>query len=167
MLMLIRDICLDSMRINIYMTIGNKTYKGWFKPKNPQKYKGDSNNIVFRSSWEHRVMKWFDEHPQVEWWGSEELVISYISPVDNKKHRYFPDFVVKVKTQNGFTKTMMLEVKPKHQTVPPEPQKRATKKYITEVVTYGVNQAKWKYADEYCKDRGWEFRVLTEEHLGL
>jgi hypothetical protein len=62
---------------------------------------------------------------------------------------------------------MMLEVKPKKQTVAPAPQKRVTKRYITEVATYGVNQAKWQAAKEYCLDRGWEFKIITEDHLGL
>ena len=142
-------------------------YSGLFRPKNPQKYSGDPSNIIYRSSWECRVMDWLDRNPNVINWASEELVIPYVSPVDNKWHRYFPDFLVKVKSQDGKTKILMLEVKPKKQTQAPTPQKRTTKRYITEVTTWGVNQAKWKYAEEYCKDRGWEFRLITEDHLGL
>lgn len=142
-------------------------YSGKFNPKNPQKYSGDHTNIIYRSSWECRMMDWLDRNPSVINWASEELTIPYISPVDGKWHRYFPDFLVKVKTQDGKTKIMMLEVKPKKQTQAPQPQKRRTKQYINEVVTYGVNQAKWKYATEYCLDRGWEFRIITEDHLGL
>ena len=142
-------------------------YSGTFKPKNPGKYAGDPNRIIYRSTWEARVMTWLDKNDNIVKWASEEIAIPYYSPVDNKWHRYFPDFVVKVKTQNGFTKTMMLEVKPKKQTQPPEKKKRVTKQYITEVATWGVNQAKWKFATEYCKDRGWEFKILTEDHLGL
>lgn len=112
-------------------------------------------------------MTWLDKNPNIVSWASEELVIPYISPVDNRWHRYFPDFLVKVKDRDGKTKTLMLEVKPKKQTLPPKTPKRKTKQYINEVMTYGVNQAKWKYAVEYCADRGWEFRVITEEHLGL
>ncbi len=142
-------------------------YSGTFRPKNPQKYAGDPNNIIYRSTWEAKVMNWLDKNPGIVKWASEEVAIPYYSPVDNKWHRYFPDFIVKVKTQDGKTKTMMLEVKPKKQTQPPEKQKRVTKRYITEVATWGVNQAKWKSAIEYCKDRGWEFKILTEDHLGL
>ena len=142
-------------------------YSGTFRPKNPGKYAGDPNNIIYRSTWEARVMSWLDKNDSIVTWASEEIAIPYYSPVDNKWHRYFPDFVVKVKTQNGSTKTMMLEVKPKKQTQPPEKKKRVTKQYITEVATWGVNQAKWKFATEYCKDRGWEFKILTEDHLGL
>lgn len=142
-------------------------YSGRFKPTNPKKYVGDPNNIIYRSSWECRVMTWLDANPDIISWASEELTVPYKSPVDGRFHRYFPDFLVKVKTRDGSTKTMMLEVKPKYQTEPPAPQQRKTKKYINEVVTYGVNQAKWKAANEYCLDRGWEFKIITEEHLGL
>lgn len=141
------------------------SYSGWFKPKNPKKYKGDPNNIVYRSSWELRVMKWLDEHPSIVWWASEELPIPYVSPVDNKVHRYFPDFVAKVK-QAGKETTMVLEVKPYKQTQKPT-QKRQTKRFLQEVVTYAVNQEKWRAADLFCKEHGWQFKILTEKELGL
>ena len=112
-------------------------------------------------------MSWLDLNPSIISWASEEVIIPYISPVDNRYHRYFPDFLVKVKTKDGILKTMMLEVKPKKQTQQPETRKRITKQYINEVATWGVNQAKWKAAEEYCLDRGWEFKLITEDHLGL
>ena len=142
-------------------------YSGLFKPRYPQKYIGDPTNIVYRSSWEVKLMGWLDNNPDIISWCSEEIQIPYKSPVDGKWHRYFPDFLVKVKTKDGQLKTMILEVKPKKQTLPPEPRKRVTKQYINEVTTWGVNQAKWKAAEEYCKDRNWEFHVMTEDHLGL
>jgi hypothetical protein len=142
-------------------------YSGRFKPSNPQKYVGDPNNIIYRSSWECRVMTWLDKNPDILSWASEELPIPYISPVDGRWHRYFPDFLVKVKQRTGGFKTMMLEVKPKRQAQPPEPRKRVTKQYINEVATWGINQAKWKAATEFCADRNWDFKVITEEHLGL
>jgi hypothetical protein len=112
-------------------------------------------------------MNWLDKNPSIVSWASEELTIPYISPVDSRWHRYFPDFLVKVKDKDGRMRTMMLEVKPKKQTQQPIPQRRVTKRYITEVTTWGVNQAKWKAATEYCLDRGWEFKLITEDHLGL
>ena len=142
-------------------------YSGLFRPKNPQKYVGDPNNIVYRSSWECRVMDWLDRNRDIISWASEELIVPYISPVDNRVHRYFPDFLVKVRNKEGQLKTLMIEVKPKKQTQPPIQQRRITKQYITEVTTWGVNQAKWKAAEEYCLDRGWQFKIMTEEHLGL
>ena len=125
-------------------------YSGRFKPTNPQKYIGDHKNIIYRSSWECRVMSWLDKNPDIISWGSEELIIPYKSPVDGKYHRYFPDFIVKTKN-----KTMIIEVKPDRETREPKPKKRITKQYLQEVMTYGVNQSKWKAAEEYCLDRGW------------
>lgn len=143
------------------------SYKGLFTPQNPQKYMGDPTNIIYRSSWECRVMDWLDKNKDVVAWASEEIQIPYVSPVDSRWHRYFPDFLVRIKTKDGKLRTMILEIKPAKQARPPEVKKRVTKQYINEVATWGVNQAKWKAAQEYCLDRGWEFRVLTEDHLGL
>ena len=142
-------------------------YSGLFKPRNPHKYIGDPTNIVYRSSWEVKVMNWLDLNDDIISWASEELVVPYRSPIDGKYHRYFPDFLVKMKTKDGKLKTVMLEVKPKKETAPPPPQKRITENYIKAVKTWGVNEAKWKAAIEYCKDRACEFRVITEDHLGL
>lgn len=142
-------------------------YKGKYKPKNPQKYRGDPDNIVYRSTWECRVMSWLDNREDVIQWASEEFSIPYVSPVDGKVHRYFPDFYVKIKQKDDTIKEMVLEVKPHRQTLEPQKKSRVTKQYITEVVAYGVNQAKWKAAEEFCKDRKWTFKVLTEYDLGI
>jgi hypothetical protein len=141
------------------------SYKGRFSPKHPKKYKGDSTNIIFRSLWERKVMSYLDENPNVLEWSSEEIIVPYISPIDNRYHRYFPDFLIKVKQTDGTSRTILIEVKPKHQTVEPKSQKRKTKQYITEVTTWATNQAKWQYAKEYCLDRGWEFKILTEDEI--
>lgn len=148
------------------MTFGKKTYKGWFKPKNPKKYNGDASNIVHRSTWELRVMKWLDEHPSVIWWASEELPIPYKSPIDNKMHRYFPDFIAKIKQKNGTVMTYIIEVKPLEQTKMPI-QKKKTKRYLQEAATYVINQEKWKAADIFCQEHGWKFMLMTEKDLGI
>jgi len=142
------------------------SYKGKFTPKNPQKYKGDPTNIIYRSLWEVKVMKYLDDHPDVIWWGSEELFIPYWNPIDNRKHRYFPDFVAKIKQKSGLVKTFIIEDKPDAQTKPPT-QKRKTKRDLEESATYIINQSKWKAATEFCKDHGWEFQIFTEKHLGI
>jgi hypothetical protein len=147
------------------MTFG-KTLKGFFKPKNPNKYNGDSTNIIYRSSWELKVMKWLDEHPKVIWWSSEELVIPYRSPVDNRMHRYFPDFIAKMRQKDGLVMTYVIEIKPDSQTKMPT-QKRKTKRYLQEAATYAVNQEKWRAADIFCQEHGWKFLVLTEKDLGI
>ena len=136
-------------------------YKGFFHPQNPKKYIGDATKIVYRSSWECKFMSRLDRDPNVISWASEELFIPYISPIDNRGHRYFPDFLVKVKTKDDKIRVMLIEIKPHKQAIPPLQRKRMTKQYLSEITTWGVNQAKWKAAIEFCKDRQWEFVVMT------
>ena len=143
------------------------SYKGRYRPSNPKKYKGDSSNITYRSLWERKFMVYCDNQTKILEWGSEEIVLPYRSPIDNKVHRYFPDFYIKVKESNGKIKRYIIEIKPKKQTVEPKMKKKKTKGYIYEVYEYAKNQAKWKAAEEFCKDRMWEFKVLTEEELGI
>lgn len=144
-----------------------KFYKGFFKPRNPHKYKGDSTNIVYRSSWEFKLMSWLDNHQDVIQWGSEEFSIPYVSPIDGRYHRYFPDFFVKKRGVDGKIETLLIEVKPYSQTKPPKAQTKKTKRYINEVYTWGINSSKWKAAEEYCRDRMWKFVVMTEKDLGI
>tara|TARA_S200000501_G_C20871500_1_gene764447 strand:- start:9421 stop:9840 length:420 start_codon:yes stop_codon:yes gene_type:complete len=135
-------------------------YQGKYRPTFPKKYKGDYHNIIYRSSWEYKFMVWCDRSSSVTEWGSEEIIVPYTSPADGRRHRYFPDFYLKIGR-----KKYMVEVKPLNQTKEPKKQNRNTKRYITEVVTYAINQAKWKAAREYCKDRGWQFMLITEKEL--
>ena len=137
-----------------------------FKPKNPSKYKGNINEIVYRSSWEKKMMIYCDTTKSVVEWGSEELVIPYVSPWDGRYHRYFPDFYIKVRSKNGSLKKYIIEVKPKHQCTPPERNpKRRTGVWYNKVKTWGINKAKWKSAQEFCLDNNMEFKILTEDHL--
>ena len=140
-------------------------YKGKFRPINPSKYKGDPTNIIYRSLWERKLMSYLDNHKDILQWSSEEFFIPYRSPVDRRLHRYFPDFWIKKRSKDGQINNILIEVKPKKQTLPPEKKKRKTKGYIKEVMTYGVNEAKWKAAIEFCKDRRWDFKIMTEDHL--
>jgi len=142
-------------------------YRGKFRPKNPQKYRGDPTNIIYRSLWERNCMRYFDENPNVLKWSSEEVIVPYKSPIDGRYHRYFPDFLIRVKNKQGQLETIMIEVKPYKETREPKPQKRLTKNYLYEVKTWGVNKSKWEAAIEFCKDRKWKFIIITEKELGL
>jgi len=143
-------------------------YSGKFNPTNPAKYKGDLGTIVWRSLLELRFMKYLDGHPSVLAWQSEETVIPYISPIDNRAHRYFVDFCATLKTKTG-EKTCLIEIKPAKQCEPPTKPKRktvkATNRYIREAATYVVNQAKWNQAKRVCAVQGWEFVVITDKQL--
>jgi len=146
-------------------------YQGRFKPRNPEKYKGDPTNIIYRSGWELKLMSYLDKHPHVTKWNSEEIVIPYRSPIDGKMHRYFPDFYVEQINKEKRKEKVLIEVKPYAQTRPPKVQNtkrnKPTKRYINEVKTWGINSAKWNAAEEFCKDKGYIFRIITENELGI
>jgi hypothetical protein len=140
-------------------------YSGRYNPKNKSKYMGDPTKITYRSLWERKCMLIFDENPNVTKWASEELAIPYMSPVDRKKHKYYPDFIVEMKNKEGVVETLMIEVKPKKQTEPPKKPKRQTKRFLNEAKTYLTNQAKWDAANAFCERKGWRFKILTEKEI--
>ena len=142
-------------------------YKGKYKVRAPYKYKGNPTKVIYRSLWELKFMTYCDTNINILEWGSEEVYMWYRSPVDNRAHRYFPDFYIKVKESDGQIKKYIIEVKPQRQTKPPTKPKRQTKGYLREAFEYAKNQAKWKAANEWCLDRGFEFKVLTEKELGI
>ena len=143
------------------------SYKGKYQPSYPKKYRGDHTNIIYRSLWERKFMVYCDKNKNILEWGSEEVVVPYRSPIDNRYHRYFPDFYIKVKESTGKITKMIVEIKPLKQCVEPKVQKKKTRGYIYEVMEYAKNQAKWNAAKEWCLDRGYEFKVLTENELGI
>lgn len=142
-------------------------YKGRYPVANPWKYKGDVQDVIYRSSWELKFMKWCDLTPMVLEWGSETVVIPYRSPVDNRIHRYFVDFYIKVKSKDSTVTKYLVEIKPEKFTKPPEIPQKKTKKFLEEVFQYGTNTAKWEAAEEFCKDRRMKFLILTEKDLGI
>ena len=142
------------------------SYKGKYKPSYPQKYKGDPTNVIYRSLWERKFMVYCDKNENVLEWSSEEIALPYKSPLDNRIHRYFPDFYIKVKEGNKIQK-YLIEIKPKKQVREPKIQTKKTKSYIYEVTEYAKNQAKWKSAQEFCEDRQWKFKIITEDELGI
>ena len=142
-------------------------YKGKYKVRCPYKYKGDPTKVIYRSLWELKFMRYCDSNINILEWGSEEMYVWYRSPVDNRPYRYFPDFYIKARESDGKIKKYIIEVKPKKQTAPPAKPKRQTKGYLREAFEYARNQAKWKAANEWCIDRGFEFKVLTEKELGI
>ena len=140
-----------------------KTYKGKFTPKTPKKYIGDPNNIIYRSSWEQRVFARLDIDPNIIKWASEEFAIPYLSPIDNRVHKYYPD--VYVENVNG--EKFVVEIKPDKQTRPPQKPTRNSKRYITEVSTYMINKAKWDAAEIFCKKHNLKFIIATEKTMGI
>ncbi len=142
-------------------------YKGKYKVRCPYKYKGDPTKIIYRSLWELKFMNYCDSNTNILEWGSEEMYVWYKSPVDNRPHRYFPDFYIKARESDGKIKKYIIEVKPQRQTKPPAKPQKQTRGYLREAFEYAKNQAKWKAANEWCLDRGFEFKILTEKELGI
>lgn len=142
----------------------NIVQRRWY-PRNPEKYVGDVNNIVARSSWEIKFLNYCDMHPDIVSYASEEIFIHYTDPVAGRVRRYFVDFWLKIRQKDGTIKKYLVEIKPDKFTKPPVQPKRKTKRYIEEAMQYVTNQAKWEAADKVCKDNGMEFIVLTEKHL--
>tara|TARA_B100000214_G_scaffold370557_1_gene345407 strand:+ start:896 stop:1339 length:444 start_codon:yes stop_codon:yes gene_type:complete len=143
------------------MPYRKELHQGKFIPKNPKKYKGNIRDITYRSGYELKFMNWADLNADVVEWASESVVIPYRSPLDRKVHRYYVDFYLK--TIGGI---YLIEIKPERFTKPPPPRKK-TKRYLEEVAQYGINEAKWKSAQEFCADRGWQFKIITEKELGI
>ena len=144
-----------------------KWHQGRFHTQHPEKYQGDANNIIYRSSWELHFFQWCDRNESVLKYAAEEFSIPYVNPLDGRVHRYYPDALVEMKRPNGEIKKYLIEIKPKKQTVPPTKKDRVTKTYINEVKTWTKNEAKWKAASEFCLDNGVEFKILTEDDLGI
>lgn len=135
-------------------------YKGPWKPKNPRKYVGDSNKIIFRSLWERQAFRWCDENPNVKKWNSEDTVIKYFCPTDKKYHRYHMDLTIQWKDDS----ITLVEIKPEKETKAPK-ARRKTKRYLNEVTTFAKNSAKWEAAAKFAKQNGIKFEIWTEHTL--
>ena len=139
-----------------------------FNLTKPEKYIGDADNIIFRSSWEIKFGRWCEANSSVVQWNSEGVIVPYFSRADNKMRRYYIDFIVKLRTADGTTKTFMVEIKPESQTKPPKTGRgRSKKTVLTETYNFMVNTDKWEAAHAYGKKAGMEFIVLSERELGI
>ena len=142
------------------------TASGRFLPRNPQKYLGDPEKIMFRSSWEITAMKYFDSNPLILKWGSEEIAIPYLKPCFDEKTgkpyirpaKYYPDFLI-LYEKNGIQIKELIEIKPLKEASP------AKAKNAYDKMALAINVAKWKAAEEFCKKHGLHFRVITEKSL--
>jgi len=137
--------------------------QGYYQPKNPDKYMGDLNKIVYRSSWELTFMNFLDNNVAIKEWGSELFPVPYIKPTTNRVHRYYPDFFVVYQDKEGNIKRELIEVKPHSQTKRTRSRNPKTKLY--EDITYAINIAKWQAAKQFCDDNDITFRILTENEI--
>lgn len=130
--------------------------------------KFNSDKITYRSSLELLAFNFLDTTPNILAWSSETIIVPYIKPQDNKIHRYFVDLWVMVKQQDGSVQTFLIEIKPKSQCLKPRKTARKSEKtYLTEMLTYATNQAKWSYAKKFAEDNDMKFMIWTEKDLSL
>lgn len=141
--------------------------QGYYKPKHIEKYSSNPLTIRYLSGWELFYMIYLDDNPDIIEWSSESVYVRYLSPIDLKFHIYLPDFKVVTLNKKGERITTIIEIKPLKQTKPPVKKKRITKAYLTEVKVWGINEAKFKAAEAFCKKRGWNWKILTEIDLGI
>jgi hypothetical protein len=141
-------------------------YKGKYNPQNTDKYIGNHRNIVYRSLLERRFMVFCDKNPNILKWASEELFIPYLSPVDNRVHKYYVDFIIEVREKDGTVKTYLIEIKPyRHCQQPKQGVKKSRNTFLKEVKTWAINNSKWKAAEEFAKKQNWQFKIITERNL--
>lgn len=143
-----------------------RRYKqGWFEPRHPKKYRGDTKKIRYMSSWELHTHRFLDSNPNILEWSSEEIAVPYLKPTDQRVHRYYPDYWVKYRNRYGDIVEEVWEVKPAKEISQPKLVGKSKRQQLTESITYAVNLAKWKAAKFYCKKNGWRFRLMTEAQL--
>jgi hypothetical protein len=136
--------------------------QGYFPINECKKYQGNGP-IIYRSSWERKFCLYCERNPEIQTWSSESFSIRYFSPIDNKYHNYFPDYVVRLRNGTVF----IVEVKPKAQLQKPEPPKRQTPKSIKSYKwlyeTWVTNMCKKAAAEEFAKTKGWSYLLVTED----
>lgn len=133
--------------------------RGLYRPVHPEKYLGNPQRIVFRSSWELRLFKWLDNTPAVLQWASEEFSVPYLSPIDGQVHQYYPDALVVYRDKYGNVQKEIVEIKPYAETV------LTPKASDQQKMALIVNEAKWKAADRFAQQNGLKFRVITEKTM--
>ncbi len=144
----------------------SKAKKGYYEVRNPSKYLGNPQKVIYRSSWELVVCNWCDGSVEVEAWGSEEIFVPY-KGVGNRSHKYYIDFIIRMK--GGLT--LLVEVKPKHQVTLPVKKVVGTSGTIRRTVhrralsTYGKNIRKWDAAERYAVRHGMKFEIWTQDKL--
>ena len=139
--------------------------QGWFKPQNPEKYRGNVDKIRYLSSWERDFDAFLDRNPNIlEWW-AEPFPITYIKPTDRKPHRYYPDYWIKYKKADGTITQEIIEIKPYSQVHPPRKVGKRRKQQVYETLTHLINTAKWGAAQKFCTKYNMKFRILTEKQL--
>jgi hypothetical protein len=141
-----------------------RSYKGKFLPKNPTKW-FKPTKIIYRSGIEFRYFTYFDNHPDVTYIGSENVIVPYFDPVKCKMRKYYVDLIVTFTDKYNKQKTILIEIKSSQEAKAPKKQKRITESYKNRVESWSTNTAKWQAASAYAEAHGWIFKVFTEKDI--
>ncbi len=136
----------------------SKYSQGKFTIKNPQKYIG-KKLPTYRSSWEFKVMTFFDENPNILQWASEAIHINYTNPFTRKKTIYVPDFLIIYQDKHGNRLGEVIEVKPLKETT------MEAAKSARDRAAVALNHCKWQAAAAFCEQNGLKFRVINENQI--
>ena len=144
------------------------TFKqGYYTPTYPQKYKTNTKQIIYRSSWEFKICKWLDMTPEVIEWASEPVAIKYFYTVDQKMHTYYPEFYFAYRKPDGKIVKYIVECKPSQQLTKPKVPTRKTQKAVTNynylMECFLKNSCKREYAQKWCNDNGYTYVYITEK----
>lgn len=144
---------------------------GKYYPVNPEKYIGDTYNIIYRSSWEYKFCQYCDINPNITKWSSEPTCIPYWSPVDKKEHKYYVDYYIQVKKGEVY-ENWLIEIKPEDQySLSSRPilegnvTEKKLKNYNYKLKTWIINRAKFEAATRYAESRGYKFGAINEKFL--
>jgi len=164
-----------------------ETYQGYYKVKHPEKYVGDPNLVVYRSSWEHAFCRWCDFSPSIIRWSSEPIKIPYYDRVsrleeckkegldpNNPKNwvikNYNVDFWIEVQKDEDETQKMFIEIKPSDKLkkpIPPpeEASLKEQRKFNNAAKEFLLNEAKWAAMNAWAEKNNAKFYVFTEKIL--
>lgn len=144
--------------------MANAWLQGKYVLKNPNKYVVNTKFIHYKSSYERRCFKYFDESKSVISWGYETVSVPY--QFTGKSHTYFIDIYAEIRNAKGGVDRYLIEIKPKKQvSAPKNSPRRNQTNYKKELLIYNMNCAKWRYAESYAKQNGMKFKIMTEDQI--
>jgi hypothetical protein len=127
-------------------------------------------------------MTWLDHKDEIIRWGAECLKIPYqMTHFDNgdmriKEHCYYPDFYYEMRISDTEIKSVVVEVKPMKEykmvldlnegklNVPDKGLKKL-KNFEYNLKMAQKNKSKWETMIKWCDKKGYDFIIITEEHL--
>ena len=162
------------------------THQGYYVIKNREKYIGDPNLCIYRSSWEQGFCQWCDSSPSVIKWSSEPMKVPYydrVSKLDECKRmgldpnnprnwvvkNYNLDFWVQVDKGDHIEK-WFVEIKPKDKLKKPVPPPNTAplkeiRRFNLLAKEYLLNEAKFAALNEWAIKSGAKFYIFTEDTL--